>query len=86
MMTTNGILVNAYRNLIEKWLSRLMCTVSWFNVFNLLSLNLIALHYSQNKTTTYLKVIVSSVVKKDYYFWIDFAKTSLDEQSSSKQS
>ena len=86
MMTTNGISANAYRNLIEKWLAILMYTISWFNVFNLLSINLIALHHSQNKTTTYSKVSVSNIVKKDYYFWIDFAKTFLDEQSSSKQS
>ena len=55
-------------------------------MFNLLSINLIALHHSQNKTATYSKVTVSSFVKKDCHFWIDFTKTFLDEQSSSKPS
>ena len=86
MMTTDGILANAYRRIIEKWMAILVCTVSRFNVFNLLSITLIALHHSQNITTTYSKVTVSSVVKKNYYFWTDFARTFLDKQSSSKQS
>ena len=62
MTTTDGILANAYGNLIEKWLAILMYTVLWFNVFNLLSINLIGLHHSQNKTTAYSKVTISSAV------------------------